>query len=335
MLLTMGLLFLSSAQKPAFAADIELKLQSHYPEVHYTVKTAIKPWMKTVEERSGGKVKIHFFPQRAIAKEEETYDAVKVGLLDIGTASTSRPPGKFPLNDLITLPLLFPDAKVGSLAVWEIYKRFPAWQKEFSATKVLWEWTSAPFQIATTKKPVLKLEDLKGLKIIGWIPTLLEIIRALGANPMQVPPLDTYLALERGMADGVCTPYAPMRSLKLSDATKHHTSAGILVMPFYAAMNQSKFNSLPPDIQKIIETTGGDMARICGEALNRGQAEDVKWMKSKGLKFYDLPAEEKKRWVKAIMPIREKWLNKMESKGYKNIREMFKTAIELSEKLTK
>ena len=72
MFLTMGLLFFSSAQTPAFAADIELKLQVHYPEVHYTVRTAIKPWMKTVEERSGGKAKIHFFPQRAIAKEEET-----------------------------------------------------------------------------------------------------------------------------------------------------------------------------------------------------------------------------------------------------------------------
>ena len=105
-------------------------------------------------------------------------------------------------------------------------------------------------------------------------------------------------------------------------------------MPFFAAMNPAKFKGLPPDIQKIIEeTTGDNMARICGEALNRGQEEDVKWMKSKGLKFYDLPAEEKKRWVKAIMPIREKWLNKMESKGYKDIREMFKTAIDLSEKL--
>ena len=58
-------------------------------------------------------------------------------------------------------------------------------------------------------------------------------------------------------------------------------------------------------------------------------------MKSKGVNIYMLPKSEKERWLKAVVPLHEEWLTKMESKGYKNIREMLKTTKQLIEKYKK
>jgi TRAP-type C4-dicarboxylate transport system substrate-binding protein len=148
--------------------------------------------------------------------------------------------------------------------------------------------------------------------------------------------MDTYLALERGMADGVFTPYPILRPFKISEVTKFHTQADLMVMPFYAVMNPSRFKSLTPGHQKIIEeTTGAKMARACGIGLENGTIEDVSAMKADGNTFYVLSDKEKARWVKAVMPIRENWLKKMEGKGYKNVRDILSTAIELTEKYSK
>lgn len=329
------LMVVSGLLTQTFASEgkkYELKFQCQYPEKHYSVRNAIKPWFKEVENKSNGRLKLHFFTQRTIVKEEETFEAIKNGLLDMGSASTGRTPGKFPLMDIVTMPLLFPNSETASVVLWELYKRYPELQKEFKGTKLMFLYTSAQVQINTRKKPVKTLEDLKGLKLIGWIPPWLNLIKALGANPIQLPPMDTYLALQRGMADGVATPYAPLKSLKISEVVKYHTTADLMVLSFFCAANPAKFDSLPQDIQKVLlDTTGDKMSRTVGKSLDDAVAEDVKWMQGKGNQFYTLPPQEKARWAEKIKPLREGWLKKMESKGYSNIREMLDT----TEKLVK
>ena len=54
-------------------------------------------------------------------------------------------------------------------------------------------------------------------------------------------------------------------------------------------------------------------------------------MKNKGSQFYTLPPEERKKWVQRVSPLREKWLKKMEAKGYKNIRDILETAEKMIE----
>ena len=71
------------------------------------------------------------------------------------------------------------------------------------------------------------------------------MIKALGANPIDSKPVDTYLALERGMADGVICPIAPMRAFKITDAAKHHTILNLGVDAFWAGMNPENGIAFP------------------------------------------------------------------------------------------
>lgn len=326
-------------QKASSSADqknIELSFSAEYMEAHPTVVNGWKPWMKELGEKSGGKLKINYFNPNTLCPTREIYTATVAGTVDIGGSYCGNTPGKFPVSELLELPMIAPSAEAGSLLAWQMYQKYPEWRDEYKESKLLWQWASATFQLHTTKKLVKSLEDLKGMKIIGWSPKMLENIKLLGANPVEMTTTDTYLALQRGMADGVMCPLAPLKSYKISDAAKYHTIVDLSVGPFFGVMNTAKYNSLPPDVKKLLdETTGEKMAQICGKTLDQGAVADSKWLKENGHTFYVLTADEKKKWLEAVRPAHEKWVKDMEAKGYKNAGAMLEDAIRMGAELGK
>lgn len=330
----LSVFFIGTLSPAAAAGDktYELKFQCMLPEIHPTVRNVFKPWMKAVEEKSGGRLKIHYFPQKAIVKEEETFDAVKNGLLDIGAAATGRTPGKFPHMDLITLPLLFPNSETASVVLWELYQKYPEIQKEFKGSMPLFLWTSGNMQVNMIKGHVKTLADFKGKKIVGWAPGILNLIKTLGANPVQLPAMDTYLGLERGIADGVVGPYSVLKPFKIYEVAKFHTDGDLMMLPFFGSMNPAKFNSLPEDLQKLLrDTTGAALSRALGKSVDDAVKSNVEWVKKQGNAFHTPPLEEQEKWKQAVTPLREKWLKKMEAKGFKNIRAIVADAEKLIE----
>ncbi|MBN1103718.1 MAG: TRAP transporter substrate-binding protein [Deltaproteobacteria bacterium] len=320
------------------AADkvFEMTFTSEYMDKHPTVRNAFLPWAEEVGKRTQGRVKITYFNPNTLAPAKDSYDSTASGVIDIGSGYCGMNPGKFPLNEAMELPMIVPSAEAGSLVTWDLYNEFPEWRDEYKDVKILWQWASATYQLHTTKKLVRNMDDLNGMKIIGWSQKLLQILKALGASPLQIAPTDTYLALQRGMADGVLCPLAPVRSYKISDATKYHTIVDINVGPFWAGMNRKLWKQLPPDIQKVFEeTTGAKMAQASGKTLDQGAVADVKWMKSQGHTFYALPDSEKETWFKNLKSMHEDWDRKMEDKGFRNARVILNEALKLGKAYAK
>ena len=163
-----------------------------------------------------------------------------------------------------------------------------------------------------------------------------ELTQALGANPVMVPPTDSYLALERGMADGVLCPLAPIISFKISEAAKFTTSCDIAVTGFWAGVSQDLWTSLDPEAQKAFsDTTGQVMADNSGKSLDQGAAGDAQRLKAAGHTFIELSEPERTAWLEATKPLREKWVQEMEAKGYKNARAIMEDAYQLSQKYAK
>jgi TRAP-type C4-dicarboxylate transport system substrate-binding protein len=318
-----------------YSADKQkLRLASEYPDKHPTIKNAVFPWIKEVKEKTDGNLKIQFFNPNTLCPPKEANAALMSGAADmILTPAQMSARGKFPVSSVALLPFMISGSESGSLAIWELYKKYPEMQKEYESMEMLWQWVSPPFEIHTSKKQVKSLEDLKGLKLIVWTGDLAKVVTALGANPVETTPHDTYLSLQRGMADGVVCPIAPMKAYKISDVTNFHTIVGVLSTHFYAGVNLDKWNSLPADMQKVLlETTGEKMTKLSGKTLDDGAAKDTKWMAEKGHTFFTLPQEERKRWQAKVKPIVEQWIVKMEGKGFKNARQFVADAYELNAK---
>jgi TRAP-type C4-dicarboxylate transport system substrate-binding protein len=334
---TLGILIVSLAlmafNGTVWAADKKyiIKMSSEYAPKHPTIVNGFTPYFEEIKKKTGGRLEIQYFAPNTLTPAREAYSATVHGVVDMAFSPQAFVSGKFPLSNVTGLPLMFQSAEAGSLTTWELYKRFPNWQAEYKEVKPLWHHVSALFELHTTKKHVKTIEELQGMKIIVWHPPTRKIVVALGANPVETTPQDTYLALERGMAEGVLCPIAPMRSFKISDTAKYHTMLNLSVLPFWGAMNQKKWNSLPPDLQKVLEDTMGEkMARIAGKTLDDGAARDITWMKEHGHTYYTLPPQERKRWLAKVEGIHGKWINDMQAKGHKNAQEIYDTTVRLS-----
>ena len=254
--LAMTFTWLLPAAAGAQDKPIELKFSSWVSAVHGHHTGVMVPWVKMVEEKSGGRLKITIFPGSTLGKAVDHYDMVKDGIADMGFTTPGYTPGRFPLITATELPLLFKSSRGGSLAVMAVFDKY--FKAEFKDVKVLWFWVHPPGHFHLAKKQVKVLEDLNGLKIRAATPMLTTMVKTLGAVPVSIPAPDTYTALERGTVDGTIFPWEAISSFKIAEVLKWHVSSGLYVAPLFTFMNQKKYDSLPPDLRKVIDDLSGN-----------------------------------------------------------------------------
>jgi TRAP-type C4-dicarboxylate transport system substrate-binding protein len=234
------------------------------------------------------------------------------------------------------LPLLFPNSKVGSRVVWEMFEKEPSLRAEFPEVKVLWLHTVTPMQLHTIKKPIRCLEDLKGMKIRSVGGVAPSVLKALGAVPVVMPTPDVYVALERGTVDGTIGAWEQLEPFRFQEVTKYHTTVNLWVGQFYVVMNSKRWESLPPDIQKTIdEISGARGTDLAGSAWDKVDMRGLEMVRGlSGHEVIILSHDELARWRKAIMPIWDEWVADKEAKGLPG-RKILDEVLRLTEKYTK
>jgi TRAP-type C4-dicarboxylate transport system substrate-binding protein len=295
----------------------------------------MQPWIKQVEQATKGRVKIEIYPSQTLVKGPDMWRAVRSGIVDMGWCFHGYWPDQTPLADVITLPSLpFKSAEKGSEVLWKLYEKFPTIRKEFSDVVPLMLWTSHPYFLITSKKQVKTLEDLKGMKIrvTGGPPT--EQMKALGAVPTMIPMADNYMALDKGVIDGMATPWEPIQAFRLYEVVKYYTEVPLSAVYFSMCMNRAKWEGLPKDVRdQIMSVSGLNGSKFWGknffDTSQAGVVESVKASKHDMIR-YVVPPEEVKRWLKlAGEPIWDEWVRKMESKGRPEAREILKATLEM------
>ena len=301
----------------ANAAPVELRFTSVYIDRHPVVQNAFFPWMEEIKKRTNGEVIITYFNPGTICPNGEMFSAVKNGSVDIASTNTNLSNGVLLLSDAANIPFLFQDAESAAMSIWRISQKYPEWAAEFDGMKLLTQYTSALMMIHTSKKPVTKFSDLRGMKLttVGGLDR--DILKSFKVNPVFVPLPDTYMSLSRGMADGACLAIAPLRSFKITETIKYTLSEPIAASPMWMAMSTDAWNRLSPEQQTVfIETTGEVLARAIGRALDNGVTTDTKWMKEQGHIFNSFSDEEKAKFSKATGGIAKTWIKKAEKQGY-------------------
>jgi len=312
----LGSLLISPAQ--TLAQDpIKLKLSNGYPARHPMAVKGFGGWAKMVEERTNNAVKITLFPGNTLTKIKEAYDATIAGVADIAMTVPGYAPGRFRLSPAVNLPMVFSSSTVASRVTWDLYKKIPAMRAEYSEVKVLFFYCTPPYEIHTVNKAINTSKDLKGQQIRASDPISAKILENLGATPVALSMPEAYMGLQKGVLDGLVSPFGPMRGLKTANVTKYHTvNANLFTNVFAIVMNLKKWNSLSPQTQKIIdEVSGAAASERFGKMFDKLSVPDINYMKKQGDTFITLAPEEKKRWAAAILPLRDKWIKDRTAKG--------------------
>ncbi len=308
-------LFLFSLTSPVSShaqAKITLKFsESTFPATH-RMAMLMADWCKEVEKRTNGRIKIDFFPGGILAPTTQVFDSVKKGIADLGDTFASYTKGRFPLIETIDLPYGYKSAAMGTKLTNAFYNKFKP--KEYDDVKIMFFYTAGP-QMLCTKKPVTKLEELKGLKIRSTGSSA-KIVEHLGGAPVGMPMGEAYDAIARGVVNGVVAPTEVMKGWKLGEVLSYCTQYGAShVNAAYIFMNKNKWNSIPAGDQKIIEQINAEWIEKTAKNWDDADKEGADMLAQKGGKVLQLSKEEEARWKAKLQPMFDEYIKELKAKG--------------------
>ncbi|MBI5607045.1 MAG: TRAP transporter substrate-binding protein [Deltaproteobacteria bacterium] len=298
------------AAEPVYALRLTNPLQAES-----LVSKALENWGKDLEKRTNGRIKLKYYPNATLASMPQQYDAVVKGIAEVGMHILGNTMGRFPLSEVLDLPLGWPNSTVATRIANEYYEKFKP--KELETVKVLWLHEMGPGWLCTLKKPVNTLEDLKGMKM-RTAGNNANYMRALGGVPVAMPMTEVYDALSRGMVDGLSSAYEALENWKTGEFVRYVTENkdSTFSATFLVAMNKKYWEALPKDIQTVIDQMSKEQVEKFGKAWDEAYRSGKDFVTKRGTKIITLSKEEEVRWVeKGAKPIVESYVTRMKEKG--------------------
>jgi TRAP-type transport system periplasmic protein len=306
-------------QAPSPAGKVyNLKFAYHTPPKASMVGAYFNPWTEAIEKASGGRVKITHYAGESLVKAKDMYDAVAYGVCDIGLFDPAEVAGRFPVIEFDTLPFIFPNAEVGVQVYWDILHKYNV-EPQMKGVKLLCAATIAPSHYAGNK-PVQSIADFKGMRVRTAGRTESWLIEALQGTPIEIATSDLGTALERKLVDSCFLTWSAIASFGVKDVTKYHIECSIFSRTWPIVMNKKAFDSLPPDLQKVIMDCSGPKNSAAYSAENEKLAGGAKNAiagtnkKVGNPPIHTLTAEEAGVWKSSVFPVWDKWASEMEAK---------------------
>ena len=225
-LLVTALLLAGCAPQSDDTAVTELTYATPYSPTH-PFSRADRRWMEFVEQRSGGSLRIRPSWSGALLSSDHSLIELRHGVVDIGLITPIYVKGGV---HLIRIQSGFYSGVRSIEQQVALYHCLadgnPEFARELEGLKVLAVQGGSLPGIITRDRPVATLEDLRGMRI--RVPTeLLNVMRDLGADPVNMPMGDVYSALAKGIIDGVVAPTDTFRALHFSEVARYYTPLAV------------------------------------------------------------------------------------------------------------
>lgn len=295
-----------------WAQEVTLRVQTFLPPVANPVKHFITPWAQKVEKDSGGRIKVQVFPSMQLGgKAEQLLTQVRDGVVDVVWTLPGFTPGVMPKLEIFELPFLHRSTNATVRSLQDYVPKHM--QKDFAPYHVLLVHAHAG-ALFMTKDPINKVEDFQGMKLRSYSRTNAWILEALGAAPLQVALPELAPMLSKGTVNGSILPYEIAPAVKMQDLTDYFTTLAppqprLSTAIFTFLMNKQKYDSLPPDLKKVIDANSG--ANLAGQAIeiwDRIELEGEKVMRSKPKnKFVSLSDAETAKFKAKVQPVFERF----------------------------
>jgi TRAP-type C4-dicarboxylate transport system substrate-binding protein len=284
--------------------------------------TMHKAWMEKVEKDSGGRIKFEGYPAMQLGGQPpQLYDQARDGVVDIIWVLPGWTAGRFPRVEVFELPFMMNSGEATSKAYWEYFQT--QCPDEFKETHVLALHVHGPGMFHSATKPIRSVADLKGMKVRGPTRLVTKMLGSVGATPVGMPLPQIPDSLSKGTIDACVIPWEVVPSVKVHELCEHHsefdnTAGALYTSAFVMTMNKAKYDSLAPDLKKVIDANSGAATSAW---LGRVQhANDVPGRKAavdRGNTIYQFTAAQRQEFVKLSANVDDEWVADMDKRGFK------------------
>jgi TRAP-type C4-dicarboxylate transport system substrate-binding protein len=280
-----------------------------------------KPWMDKVTKESGGRIQFEAYPAMQLGGgPAQLYDQARDGVVDIVWTLPGTTAGRFPRIEVFELPFMMNNAEATSKAFWEYYQT--ECPDEFKETQVLALQVHGPGMFHSAKKLIKEPSDLRGMKVRGPTRQITRMLGAVGATPVGMPLPGIPDALSKGTIDACVIPWEVVPSVKVHELTKFHSEfdnngPALYTTTFVMAMNKPRYESLAPDLKKVIDDNSGlATSAWLGKTQQANDPAGRKSAVDRGNTIYQFTPEARAEFTKLSSRIDDAWVKDMNDKGF-------------------
>ncbi len=281
-----------------------------------------KPWMDKVEKDSGGRIKFEAYPAMQLGGTPvQLYDQARDGVVDVVWTLPGNTAGRFPRIEAFELPFMMNNAEATSKAYWEFVQTHAP--DEFKDTHVIALQVHGPGMFHSTNKQIKSVADLRGMKVRGPTRQVTKLLGSVGATPVGMPLPGIPDALSKGTIEACVIPWEVVPSVKVHELTKFHsefapTGPALYTTTFVMTMNKARYDSLAPDLKKVIDANSG-MATSAwlGKTQQGNDPAGRKSATDRNNTLYTFSAAETQEFVKRSSHVDEEWVADMDKRGFK------------------
>jgi TRAP-type C4-dicarboxylate transport system substrate-binding protein len=316
-ILALAFLFVASIfvglSEAASEKPIKLTFSTMFPQVHLQA-TLNKYFCEEIKKRTNGRVKITLYPGGSLTSAPKCFAGVEKGLSDIGMSCPLYVGGRFPVSEIFEMPSNITSGWVTAKVYMDILNKFKP--KEYDSVHVLYLHGPGRNVLSTRTVPIRKLQDMKGL-VLRASGGAAKVIKGWGATPRAMPMGEAFEALSKGVVKGQFAVPETLMGWKHADVVKYVTIPPVSTSSCqFVVMNKRKWNSLPPDIQKIFTEVSASFPEYHGHVWNYYDQAGMKYFKSlPGREAIVIPSKQKPAWEKAVAPVVAKYIKDKTAKG--------------------
>lgn len=261
--------------------------------------------IKKIEEQSGGRLKIEHYPAATLGNEEEIFEGIQLGTIEMGTLSAGSLGGFCPEVLATSTPFLFKSRE-------EAWKFFDSDTADWLADKVqektgvqVLGWAENGLRCFTaTNKQIKSPADIKGMKIrTQQNPVTMAMVESLGGSPQPIAFAELYTALQQGAVDGQENPPSLIYTQGLYEVQPYLTLDYHVYDFLGVFINPKTLDGLPEDLQEILIKNVNEFVQLERQRSKDYDERDIQTMKDKGVSVYTLTDEEYQKMVDATAPV--------------------------------
>ena len=261
-----------------------------------------------VSQKSGGKLTVKLYPGGTLGSDMQTVSSLQGGTIDLSVMVPGSLTGVSKDFGVFDLPFLFNSAQEADAIVDGPFGRKLLDHLPEKSLVGLAYWDHGFRNMTTGKKPIVTADDFQGLKLrVQQIPIYIDMMKALGANPLPLPFTELYTALENGTVDGQDNPLTSIVGSKLYEAQKYLSITRHTYNPLVVLVSKKTWDRLLPAEHKILVDAANEAKPYQRKVSRDAEAKALDTIKAAGLKVNEVSPTEIERMREKVQPAADKF----------------------------
>ena len=259
-----------------------------------------------VKAKSGGRIEVQVAPSGQLGDDAAMVTAVRTGALDMTANSQGAVSVAVPEYAAYGMPFMFSTPTQAFKVLDGPLGQELAQKSADKGMVVLGYWDNGIRHMTNSKRPISKVEDMKGLKMrTPPDAVLVDIMQALGAEAQQIKFAELYVALQQGVVDGQENPLVNIHASKLYEVQKHLalTSHMFQMTPFL--MSKRTWDRLSDMDKKAVQEAATEATALQRKLSADADAKLLDDLKAKGVQVTTV---DKAVFAKATSAVDAKWV---------------------------